>query len=175
VWNSAPGIVRGLAALLLVPLLALVLTACDSSPSEPLGGMSILLEGTLVAVLDEGEEEGEEDDVIVVEPIEHRQRMAEEGLVRIELVLLQGTDAETGETGDLDPSLLLPVDLGRVQPDGSCEQGADAFLLRAVPQAFFLSAVEYCFTVFAPRTAAGGSVVSDGDMVTYQVALFDTE
>jgi hypothetical protein len=172
VWNSAQGIVRGLAALLLV--LALT-TACDSSPSEPLGGMSALLEGTLVAVLDEGEEEGEEDDVIVVEPIEHRQLLAEEGLVRIELVLLQGTDAETGETGDLDPSLLLPVDFGRVQPDGSCEGGADAFLVRTVPQAFFLSAVEYCFTVFAPRTPGGTGVVSDGDTVTYQIALVATE
>ena len=169
-WNSAQGIARGLAALLLV----LALTACDSSPSEPLGGMNVLLEGTLVAVLDEGEE-GEEDDVIVVEPIEHRQLLAEEGLVRFELVFLQGTDAESGETGDLDPSLMLPVDLGRVQPDGSCEQGADVFLVRAVPQAFFLSAVEYCFTVFVPRTPGGTSVVSDGDTVTYQVALLDTE
>jgi hypothetical protein len=152
-------------------LLLLGLGGCDSSPSEPLDGMNVLLEGTFVAMLETIDEE----EVVVVEPIEHRQVLTEEGLVRIELVALHGMDAETEETGDLDPSIVLPLDIGRVQPDGSCDQGFDAGLRRGEQQVFRLSAVEYCFTVLQPVSAAGTRVLSAGDTATYAVSLTDTE
>lgn len=168
--DSARKIVRGLRPLLLVAALA----ACDSSPTDPLGGMNVLLEGTLVAEVDEEAEveEGEEPP-IVVEPVEHRVLLGEEGLVRVELLVWQGTDAETGETQDFPPLTAIGLNIGRVQPDGSCERGSSVNLFRDSPLVFRLSDEEYCFAVFAPPT--GGPGFTAGDTASYQVSLTDTQ
>lgn len=163
-------IVLGLGPLALVA----ALTACDASPTDPLAGMNVLLEGTLVAEVDEEAEveEGEEPPIIV-EPIEHRQALGEEGLVRVELLVWQGTDAETGETQDFPPLTAAGFNIGRIQVDGSCELGSSVNLFRDNPLVFRLSDVTYCFTVFAPP--AGGPVFTAGDTATYRISLTDTE
>lgn len=166
--HTTSTILRGLAVLLLP---ALLLPGCDGSPSEPLGGMNVLLEGTLEAHLEVPE--GQEEEVVVVEPVEHRVSLQEEGLVKVELVLWQGTDGETGVTQDFADLVGVGFNFGRVLPDDSCDSGGSIGLTRNNPFAFRLAAAEYCFQVFA--LSSGGPIFSDGDVATYQISLTDTQ
>lgn len=131
----------------------------------------MLLEGALEAHLEVPE--GGMTEVLVIQPVEHRVVVQKDGLVKVELVVWRGTDGETGQTQDFAPQVGLGFNLGRVLPDGTCGSGASIGLTRNNPFAFRLSAVEYCFQVFA--LTGGGPIFSDGDVATYQISLTGTQ